>query len=120
MPVSGSPYNACVSIRPARARRLLVGMLASHARIRTGAASAGASTVRADVGVTHKVATDTATKTWLPTPIAAGTTAGRGAGGGRRRLRSAPGVDPQPDSIAATAAMAAAARTPARALTTQR
>ena len=95
---------------------MLVDMLASHARIRTGAASAGASTVRADVGVTHKVATDTATKTWLPAPIAAGTTAGRGT----TRPRSAAGIDPQPDSIAATVAMAAAARTPARALTTQR
>src|SRR3954471_21406781 len=112
MTVSGSPYNACVSIRPVRARRVLVDMLASHARIRTGAASAGASTVRADVGVTHNVAPNTATKPWLPAPIAAGRAAGRG----RRRLRSAAGVDAQPDNIAATVAMAAAARTPARAL----
>ena len=116
MTVSGSPYNACVSIRPVRARRVLVDMLASHARIRTGAATAGASTVRGDVGVTHNVATATETKTWLPTPIAAGTTAGRG----RTRPRSAAGVDPQPERIATTVAMAAAARTPARALTTQR
>src|SRR3954471_22118902 len=98
MTVSGSPYNACVSIRPVRARRVLVDMLASHARIRTGAASAGASTVRADVGVTHKVATATETKTGRPTPVAAGTTAGRG----RRRLPGAAGAEPQPDNIAAT------------------
>src|SRR5947209_8076999 len=116
MTVSGSPYKACVSMRPVRPRRVLVDMLASHARMRTGAASAGASTARADVGVTHKVATDTETKTWLPTPIAAGTTAGRGT----RRLRSAAGVEPQPDSSAAIVAMAATTRTPARALTTQR
>src|SRR4051794_11020461 len=116
MTVSGSPYNACVSIRPVSARCVLVDMLASHARIRTGAASAGASTVRADVGATHNVATATETNTWLPTPMAAGTTAGRG----RMRLRSAAVVEPQPDNIAATIAMAAAARTPARALTTQR
>src|SRR4051794_22174448 len=116
MTVRGSPYSAWVSILPVRARRVLVDMLDSHARIRTGAAIAGASMVRADVGVTHSVATDTETKTWLPTPIAAGATAGRG----ETRLPSAAGVDPQPDSIAATVTMAAAARTPTRALTTQR
>src|SRR3954447_8664798 len=116
MTVSGSPYNACVSILPVRARRVVVDMLASHARIRTGAASAGASTVRGEVGATHNVATATDTNTWLPTPMAAGANAGRG----RDRLLPAAGVEPQPANNAATVAMAATARTPARALTSQR
>ena len=63
MTVSGSPYNACVSILPVRARRVLVDMAASHERIRTGEASAGASMARGEVGVTHSVATETETNT---------------------------------------------------------
>src|SRR5437763_1414914 len=66
MTVSGSPYRACVSMRPVSPRRVVVDMDWSHWRTRTGDARAGASTARGEVGDTHNVATDTDTNTCAP------------------------------------------------------